>query len=334
MELYLFFKLLYVLLHCSTHIVERCKTMENIILVGQKVQLNTPTSEITNNLWLGLKAEFDIYQFAMNGHRLLLLVGRGSRNYSPMQLSNIADRIEKAVHHPAVFYFDSLPTYERDRLVDKGVYFVVSDKFTFIPTLLANRRLNNNEIPAQLLPSTQYLLLFHLQGCSLDGMTILDIASITPYKYATLAKSAQQLASLNLADYCENNSRKKRLSFRTDRRALWKKSQPYLSNPIKQSGYTNEALTAGLKGGIDALSHYSMLVGENIPTRVFTIAGSTELKNRLSQFEDIQRVEIWKYPPIAVDGYVDRLSLYLTLKDDADPRVQKELEIMINEMPW
>ena len=308
--------------------------MYNIIVAGKKVQLDKPASDITRNLWLGLLAEFDIYQFAMNGHQLLLLVPKTSVNYSPVQRSNIAHRIEQATHIPAVFYFDKLPTYERDRLVDKGVYFVVSDKFAFVPTLLANRRLSNNEIPSQLLPSTQYLLLLHLQHSSLNGMTINEIAEIAHYKYATLAKSAQQLTALGLAEFKVDNNRNKRLIFNPDKRELWKKSQPYLSNPIKQSGYIDEPLNQGIIGGIEALSHYSMLVGENFPTRVFTVVESKELKNRLSQIEDIQRVEIWKYPPIATDGYVDRLSLYLTLRDDNDPRVQKELEIMINEMPW
>lgn len=308
--------------------------MDNIIVAGKKVQLDKPASDISKNLWLGLLAGFDIYQFAMTGHQLLLLVAKESVNYSPVQRRNIAHRIEQAVHLPAVFYFDNLPTYERDRLVDKGVYFVVRDKFAFVPSLLANRRLSSIEIPSQLLPSTQYLLLIHLQSCSLNGMTLNEIAEITPYKYATLAKSAQQLSGLGLAEFKADNSRNKRLIFIPHKRELWKKSQPYLSNPIKQSGYTDEPLNRGLIGGIEALSHYSMLVGENFPTRVFTVVENKKLKNSLSQFEDIQRVEIWKYPPIATDEYVDKLSLYLTLRDDNDPRVQKELEIMINEMPW
>lgn len=321
-------------MHCSIYIVEQCKSMDNIIVAGKKVQLDKPALDITKNLWLGLLAEFDIYKFAMNGHPLLLLVAKESVNYSPVQRRNISQKIEQTVHLPAVFYFDNLATYERDRLVDKGVYFVVSDKFAFVPTLLANRRLSKNEIPSQLLPSTQYLLLLHLQHTSLEGMAINEITEIAPYKYATLAKSVQQLTTLDLAEFKADNSRNKRLTFIPDKRELWEKALPYLSNPIKQSGYIDESLSTGLIGGIEALSHYSMLVGEDIPTRVLMIVESKELRNKLSQFEDIQRVEIWKYPPIAKDGYVDRLSLFLTLRDDTDPRVEKELELMINEMPW
>ena len=308
--------------------------MDNIVVAGKKLPLNKPAQYITNNLWLGLLAEFDIYQFAINGHQLLLLVAKEPANYPPTQRSNIAHRIEIAVQLPAVFYYDNLPTYERDRLVDKGVYFVVSNKFAFIPTLLANRRLRKEDIPTQLLPSTQYLLLYHIQRSSLDGMTLTEIAEITPYKYSTIAKSAQQLAALGLSEFIADDKRNKRLTLTLNKRELWEKSLPYLSCPIKHYGYTNEQLSAGLIGGIEALSHYSMLTGEDIPTRAFISEECKDLKNKLSQFEDIQRVEIWKYPPIAKDVYVDRLSLYLTLKNDTDPRVQKELDIIINEMPW
>ena len=42
-------------------------------------------------------------------------------------------------------------------------------------------------------------------------------------------------------------------------------------------------------------------------------------------------IEIWNYPPLRQD-YADPISLYLTLRDDRDPRTEKELEIMINKL--
>ncbi|ROT02923.1 hypothetical protein EEL42_13055 [Muribaculaceae bacterium Isolate-100 (HZI)] len=54
----------------------------------------------------------------------------------------------------------------------------------------------------------------------------------------------------------------------------------------------------------------------------------------LHSFEDTQRIEIWKYPPSGTSGYVDKLSLFLTLKDDNDPRVEKEIAIMMNKIKW
>lgn len=308
--------------------------MDNIIIAGKTIRLEKPATDALNKLWLGLRAEFDIYQFTMNDCRLLLLCAKEATNYPPSQRSKIAQRVEVLTQIPAVFYFDNMPTYERDRLVNKDVYFVVSEKFAYLPTLLANRRLSNNTISTQLLPSTQYLLLLHLQKISLNDMSINDIAKITPYKYATIAKSVQQLNALGLIELSIDPNRTKRLRFTLSGQELWKKSLFHLINPIKQIGYISEQLNEGHIGGIDALSHYSMLVGEDAPTRVFTIDEAKKLDLRTSPIEDLQRVEVWKYPPIASDGYVDRLSLYLTLKNDTDPRVEKELETIIKEMPW
>ena len=308
--------------------------MENIVIAGAKIQLDKPTPDILRELWLGLIAEFDVFQFEMGGRQLLLLVAKDSVSYSPMRRGKIAQKIEETIKLPVVFYFDKLPTYERDRLVGKGVYFVVGEKFAYVPTLLANRRLSTVDMPMYFFPSTQYLLLFHLQGRSLDGLTLKEIAEITPYKYPTIASSIRQLESLGFARLTTDSGRTKRLGFLYSDRELWEKSQHYRISPIKRVGYASEPIEIGLTGGIEALSHYSMLVGEECPTRVLTVDEINELRHELTPLEDIQRVEIWKYPPIAEDGYVDRLSLYLTLSADPDPRVEKELETMINSMPW
>ena len=49
-------------------------------------------------------------------------------------------------------------------------------------------------------------------------------------------------------------------------------------------------------------------------------------------------IEVWKYPAIGLAGeniqWVDRLSLAITLAKDNDPRIEKEVERMINNIEW
>ena len=47
-------------------------------------------------------------------------------------------------------------------------------------------------------------------------------------------------------------------------------------------------------------------------------------------------VEIWSYAPVlfAAVGWVDRLSLYLSLRETQDERVLAALDQMIKEVPW
>lgn len=112
--------------------------MKEITIAGQQIELRIYPSK-TKGLWLELIANFKMMQFDFNGQVMLLLVAKGEMDYTNVQRRKISERIESIKHIPAVFYFDNLLTYERDRLVEQGVYFIVADKFAFVPTLIINR---------------------------------------------------------------------------------------------------------------------------------------------------------------------------------------------------
>jgi hypothetical protein len=61
-------------------------------------------------------------------------------------------------------------------------------------------------------------------------------------------------------------------------------------------------------------------------------------KGQYNKIEGIYKIEIWKYPTsipyLGNGGFVDKLSLFLSMKNDPDSRIEKELEIMIEEMKW
>ena len=309
--------------------------MKEITIAGQQIELRNLSKQDQKGLWLELIANFKMMQFDFNGQVMLLLVAKGEMDYTNVQRRKISERIESIKHIPAVFYFDNLLTYERDRLVEQGVYFIVADKFAFVPTLIINRLSTKSEIKELFYPSTQYILFYHLQIESLDGLSLKELEDKVPYKYKTIAKSIKQLQALGLVSL--EGSRNKKLVFELSGKELWDKASTNLIDPIKSIEYTSDVFPEGDIGGISALSHYSMLVPEDVPTRVLTAEWVREHKYsipELHSFEDTQRIEIWKYPPSGTSGYVDKLSLFLTLKDDNDPRVEKEIAIMMNKIKW
>ena len=309
--------------------------MKEITIAGQQIELRNLSKQDQKGLWLELIANFKMMQFDFNGQVMLLLVAKGEMDYTNVQRRKISERIESIKHIPAVFYFDNLLTYERDRLVEQGVYFIVADKFAFVPTLIINRLSTKSEIKELFYPSTQYIRVYHLQIESLDGLSLKELEDKVPYKYKTIAKSIKQLEALRLVRL--EGSRNKKLVFELSGKELWDKASTNLIDPIKSIEYTSDVFPEGDIGGISALSHYSMLVPEDVPTRVLTAEWVREHKYsipELHSFEDTQRIEIWKYPPSGTSGYVDKLSLFLTLKDDNDPRVEKEIAIMMNKIKW
>jgi len=118
-----------------------------------------------------------------------------------------------------------------------------------------------------------------------------------------------------------------------------------LKSPVKSRHTIHMAHNKRLPGPqaeLSALAHYSMLAE---PKNV-AVALSREDWKALQQRDAVTRampdetnaliVEVWSYAPtlFASDGWVDRLSLYLSLRDTQDERVQAALDQVLEEVPW
>jgi len=93
--------------------------------------------------------------------------------------------------------------------------------------------------------------------------------------------------------------------------------------------------------GINALAHYTMLNSESEQTVMMTKdeynqAKKTDLIENENNYDGQVAIEKWKYPVVSKNHlkWVDKLSLAISLKDDGDSRVEKEVERLIIEMTW
>jgi hypothetical protein len=220
--------------------------------------------------------------------------------------------------------------------MEKNVFFVVSDKYAFLPGLVMDSR-DGRRTATELTAPAQYVLLYHLQAKNLEGRSSKELAEIMPYKYLTLTLALQVLQDLELCTLVVDANKEKRLHFELRGKALWEKALPLLKSPLKKSFYCDNIKeeTSYMQGGISALAHYSMLVPDALKTLVAverTEAAKQENFERINSWDGAYKIEVWKYPPIIADeGFVDRLSLALTLRNNEDPRVHKEVERIIEE---
>ena len=127
--------------------------------------------------------------------------------------------------------------------------------------------------------------------------------------------------------------------------AVWKKSQPFLRDPVKSRHpirMSRDRNLLGPRAGLSALAQYSML-GEPHNAVVALCAPDWKLLRQreavteaASDEPDAIIVEVWSYAPtlLAGEGVVDRLSLYLSLRGDADERVEAALDQMLGDVAW
>ena len=99
----------------------------------------------------------------------------------------------------------------------------------------------------------------------------------------------------------------------------------------------------GLLSGLGALAHRSMLsdpgtVDLAIDRRGWKALHEAKAAGVPAMVDEpgATTLEVWSYAPalFAADGWVDPLSLYLSLRHTQDERVQTALDQMLQELPW
>lgn len=316
--------------------------LNEISILGRRIEV-TPKKEL-KGLSIGEKLSYTFYDGFYQGVSLLFLEPRKD-NPTPKECQITSSRVADLFGIPAVFILKPGPTYERQRLMDKGVYFVMSDQYAHLPMLVALEKTSNRKRAIALTPVAQYILLYHLQEHGLEGLSAREIAEFIPYSYESATLGITCLEDVGLCKKVQADQRKKTIHFELKGESLWNQAQSYLISPLEQRFFCDD-IRADIDHpvcGTNALAHYTWLNPD--PEKMFMLYSkeyrslkATDSFVNPNMYDGNVMIEVWKYPTVGlIDGHkqwVDRLSLALTLKVDNDPRIEKEVERMINEIQW
>ena len=312
--------------------------MVEVKVAGKVLALSPMKKEELKSIPIDTKLKFQFYRTTFNENAFCLLETKKEENHASVDCLRLAERLKNILHLPVVFLFRHLQFVERNRLIDRGVYFIVSDKFAFLPFLIINYKETTHEKAEGLSSVAQYIMLYHLQIDNMNGWSMADMESKLPYTYVTISRAFKNLEELHLCKIEMDENRVKRIFFEGTKKEMWERSLSYLKDPIKKKLYCDYIATDSsfTVGGITALAHYTSLNPDGTKTYVMDAKGYKDLQHNSifvnqNEVEGNICIEIWNYPPLYQDN-ADPLSLYLTLRDDRDPRTEKELELMINKL--
>lgn len=299
-------------------------------------------STIRQKIPLGVSAPYVFFRGLFSDIPVVYLFLKDCEDVTPSVIKRHGDIIQNSCGLLPIFIFEKIESYKTLRLAKARVNHIVSDKVIFLPDLLFIVRKQtkaaqvtglNDEIPA----IAQLMVLFHLQKGKLNGCTTRQLAELLNVSYATVKRATSWLADNNVIHL--EGKKEKAVMFNHDGKELWDYAERFLRNPIESTAKTIDLhrITGYAISGEAALAHYSMLSESSMAVAI----SKKELTALNRQFKDWNRygdyvVQTWIYDPkLLADGdTVDRLSLYLSLKDDYDERVQIELENMLNEIQW
>ena len=307
-------------------------------VLGDNVVVKPVCRSVQDKLPISIVGNFELYDGQILGKSVLFAFMEDGNIITPVQTKRQLDIIQRKTGRVTILVPGYLYSYNISRLVAQKVNLVIPNKQMFIPSLLIDLKIVNaisEEIKKDTItPLTQCILLYHLEIESMSGKTSYELADNLSVSYASVNRALRWLASKDLIKL--EGAKTKTVQIELSNRELWSKALPMLVSPIEQSYYTDVLLEGQIISGVNALASYTML---NEDSRQCCAVSKKDFKALIiavdKQFGQ-NEIQVWKYNPrmLSSMGVVDKLSLYLSLKDNEDERIQIELERLINEMPW
>ncbi len=199
----------------------------------------------------------------------LLMINRAPQAETPAAVRKHWEVVSKLYSGDVIYVVEGLTSYNRKRLIEQRVPFIVPGNQLYIPMLgldLREHFKQDKKVGAQgLSAAAQVLVLREMLAMKTKARTAKALAEGLGYSAMTLSRAIKELEHLELAT-AEMAGREKHLGFNAHGQELWSKANLYLHNPIKKRVWiANENLNELIDAadakiaGESALAKLSML---------------------------------------------------------------------------
>lgn len=296
-----------------------------------------------------LQQRYEARPLTLNGQMWLVVFLRQAEPPAPLQLRKQLEQVAGRLNPPAdgvCLVAEHLPPYLRTRLVELGQSFVVPGRQLFWPAIgSAETTQRLHRLPPKpvdaLGPVAQQLLIALVMNRLLPPITITAAAEVLGCTTASVSQAVKALEASGLVR-SETQGRTRVFELANPAAAIWQRAQPLLRTPVRQRVrllQTDLPREVTTRAGESALAAQTDLAEPTEP--VYAVASRHWAKQA-----DVRRiptpdtgtcvVELWRYPPeaTAAQGRVDPLSLFLSLHDSRDERVQLALQDLMERIAW
>ena len=325
--------------------------------LGAEILVNPLLRSKIGKLPLFLSETYNLSEAKILNLPFIIVERRNPDELSILQTEKHFKIIKDTFDTKVVLLANNLASYNRKRLIEKGINFIVPGKQLFLPDLLIDLRetlspRRETGKKQTLLPSAQLLVLYRILNkeniLRIENIPFKQLAEIFHYTPMVITNAAE---NLRLHEICTTEGSKGRsIRFNLDIPEMWNDlvKRNLLINPVLKRVFVDEKPDNVflLHSNTSALPEYS----DMNPSRqeFFAIDRKAfydlQKNNRLSnanKSEGNYCLEVWKYDPLNLIGgilnekiAVDPLSLFLCLKNDHDERIQDALEQIIKKYIW
>lgn len=314
--------------------------------LGANVQIR-PWSDV-RKLPYFLQDAFDLNEVELHDREFLLASARQGRIPALSALRTQLEKVAQVAGRPVVFAASTLASYERKRLVQQKVPFVVPGNQLYLPDLGIDFREYFRQRPPAVTafsPATQAMLIAALLRKDRQGeWQPAEVVAELGYTAMTLSRAIRELTAADLITI-RQEGRARWLQVKHPPARAWEHAKPFLRSPVKRSAWVGNGAGARLPqpplAGLSALAFYSMLAEPPRPiyavsTAQWKAAQQAGVATLPESQPDACQWQVWSYAPnlLTQSKAVDPLSLTLSLEDDPNERVQQALDDLRGHFPW
>ena len=326
-----------------------------MIKVAERYLKNNIDSRIRIKPWdrkktipVFLRNTYDFYEITILGEKYLLIE---IINDMPdvNAIKKHINRIEELTGKKVVLLYKEITRYRRKSLIENRIPFVIETGQIYLPFLgiILNNKVKDtkdtdNEEDNYFPTSTQLAYLYFLYN---KGITInvTDFSKKMKFTKMTASRALNDLYDLNLLNYEIGGKTGRSKEYkRIEDPEYFIKGIGYVNSPIRKIVYVDQKPLGTLYAGLDALAKQTML---NPPDYTVIAMGKEDFKNQdikiiknkdIIKDKKLTELQIWEYDPreFSDKNYVDALSLYASLKEDKDERIEQALEEILRGETW
>ena len=275
------------------------------------------------------------------GNSKCLLVEPVNTELSLPSIKKQVRRIESICSLPVIINLARMTSRQRTNLIESGIAFVSDSGQLFIPFwgCYFEEKIKNASSPPEKMTGNAQLIYLYLYYLNLNEPIELNLTHICAglgLPKATCSRAVQVLDAFGLID-TRSAGTSKWISLKQPLANNIINAEAYLTSPVHKTVYLKNIIGEYnyKTGGIKALADKSMLAAKD-SDGAFVVSREEYRKIPESGLIDRQEfrdfggiiLEVWKYDPFLLSDkdHVDDISLVLSLRDDTDERVQKELD--------
>ena len=297
-----------------------------------------------NNFSVFLRDNYNFYEVTILGTKCILIEAVDEMP-NVVQLQKHIKQIKNQTDRHVVLFYKDITRYRRKSLIENRIAFVIEDGQMYLPFLGLDLKKVQEDmkeevkgftIPAQI----AYLyFLYHKE----EVVNTTDFGKKLGFNKMTASRALNELYRANLITYDIGGMTGRSKEYkRISDPDYFLRGRDYLKNPVRKIIYTTTRPVGAFVAGMDALGKLSMINPPGHPIMAIDKnklnREKIEVVKNMDLIKDVKLVELelWDYDPglFSDKDHVDLLSLYATLKEETDERVEQALEEVLRGEPW